>query len=165
MGKAKVMEADGSGDNIHDRIDRTHLVKMDFVDRFSVETGLGFGDTVKDLEGGLFDGGSEVGVLEKGTDLSPRATVFVLMGVIVGVRVVMGIVFVRSFDKKAGAGQATSERSLRFQDHFFREVKTLDSILKEGEGHAEVEEGGSKHVSADSGGTIEMEMGGGHDPG
>ena len=63
MGKAKVMEADGSGDNIHDRIDRTHLVKMDFVDRFSVETGLGFGDTVKDLEGGLFDGGSEVGVL------------------------------------------------------------------------------------------------------
>ena len=44
-------------------------------------------------------------------------------------------------------------------------MKTLDSVLKEREGHAEVEEGGSKHVSADSGGTIEMEMGGGHDPG
>ena len=63
MGKVKVMEADGGDDDIHDRIDRTDLVKMDFVDRFSVETGLGFGDTVKDLEGGLFDGGSEVGVL------------------------------------------------------------------------------------------------------
>jgi hypothetical protein len=41
-------------------------------------------------------------------------------------------------------------------------VKTLDSVLKEREGHAEVEEGGSKHVSADSGGTIEMKVGGGH---
>jgi hypothetical protein len=45
-----------------------------------------------------------VGVLQEGTDLSPRATVFVLMGVIVRVRVMMGIVFVRSFDKKAGTG-------------------------------------------------------------
>jgi hypothetical protein len=159
------MEADGSYDDIHDRIDCTDLVKMYFVHQFSVKTGLGLGDAVKDFEGGLFDGGSEVGVLEEGTDLSPRATVFVLMGVIVRVRVVMGIVFVRSFDKEAGTGQATSERSLRFQDHFFREVKTLDSVLKEGEGHAEVEEGGSKHVSTDSGGTIEMEMGGGHDRG
>jgi hypothetical protein len=44
-------------------------------------------------------------------------------------------------------------------------VKTLDSVLKEGQGHAEVEEGGSKHVSADSRGAIEMEMGDGHDSG
>ena len=159
------MDADGGHDNIDDRIDCTDLVKMNFVDKFSVEAGLGFGDAVKDLEGGLFDGGSEVGVLEEGTDLSPRATVLVFMGVIVRVRVVMGIVFVRGFYKEAGTGQSTSERSLRFQDHFFREVKTLDSVLKEGEGHAEVEEGGSKHVSADSGRTIEMEMGGGHDSG
>ena len=41
----------------------------------------------------------------------------------------------------------------------------MDSVLKEREGDAEVEEGGSKHVSADSRRTIEMEMGGGHDPG
>ena len=159
------MEADGSHDNIHDRIDCTDLVKMDFVDEFSVKAGLGFGDAVKDLEGGLFDGGSEVGVLEEGTDLSPRPTVLVFMRVIVRVRVVMGVVFVRGFYKKAGTGQSTSERSLRFQDHFFREVKTLDGVLKDGEGHAEVEEGGSKHVSADSRRTIEMEMGGGHDRG
>ena len=162
VGKAKVMEADGSGDNIHDRVDRTHLVKMDFVHQFSVKAGLGFGDTVKDLEGGVFDGGSEVGVFEKGTDLSPRATVFVLMGVIVGVRVVMGIVFVRSFDKKAGAGQAAPERTLRFQDDFFREVKALDGVLKERERDTEVEQGGRKHVPADAGGAIEMEVGGGH---
>ena len=130
VGRAKVMEANGSYDDIHDRIDCTDLVKMDFVDQFSVKTGLGFGDAVKDLEGSLFDGGSEVGVLQEGTDLSPRATVFVLMGVIVRVRVMMGIVFVRSFDKETGTGQATSERSLHFQDHFFREVKALDSVLK-----------------------------------
>lgn len=160
-----MMDADGGHDNIDDRIDCTDLVKMNFVDKFSVEAGLGFGDAVKDLEGGLFDGGSEVGVLEEGTNLSPRATVLVFMRVVVRVRVVMGVVFVRGFYKEAGAGQSTSERSLRFQDHFCREVKTLDSVLKEGEGHAEVEEGGSKHVSADSGRTIEMEMGGGHDSG
>jgi hypothetical protein len=130
VGKAKVMEADGSYDDIHDRIDCTDLVKMYFVHQFSVKTGLGFGDAVKDFEGGLFDGGGEVGVLQEGTDLSPRATVLVLMGVIVRVRVVMGIVFVRSFNKETGTGQATSERSLHFQDHFFREVKTLDSVLK-----------------------------------
>jgi hypothetical protein len=103
-----MMDADGGHDNIHDRIDRTDLVKMDFVDQFSVKTGLGFGDAVKDFEGGLFDGGSEVGVLEEGTDLSPRATVLVFMGVIVRVRVVMGVVFVRGFYKEAGPGQAPS---------------------------------------------------------
>jgi hypothetical protein len=116
---------------------------------------------VKDFEGGLFYGGSEVGVLEEGTNLSPRATVFVVM--MVGV--VMGIVFVRGFYKEAGAGQATSERSFRFQNHFFREVKAMDGVLEEGEGHAEVEEGGGEHVSADSRRAIEMEMGSGHDSG
>ena len=159
------MDADRGHDNIDDRIDCTDLVKMNFVDKFSVETGLGFGNAVKDLEGGVFDGWSEVGVLEEGTDLSPRPTVLVFMRVIVRVRVVMGFVFVRGFYKEAGTGQATSERSLRFQDHFFREVKTLDGVLKDGDRHAEVEEGGSKHVSTDSGRTIEMEMGGGHDSG
>jgi hypothetical protein len=98
------MDADGGHDNIDDRIDRTDLVKMNIVDQFSVKTGLGFGDAVKDLEGGVFDGGSEVGVLKKGTDLSPRATVLVFMGVIVRVRVVMGLVFVRGFYKEEGAG-------------------------------------------------------------
>jgi hypothetical protein len=135
---------------------------MDFIDQFSVKTGLGFGDAVKDFEGGLFDGGGEVRFLQEGTDLSPGATVLVFMRVIVRMRVGVWAVFVRGFDKEAGSGQATSERSLRFQDHFFREVKTFDSVLKEREGHAEVEKCGGEHVSANSGGTIEMKMGGGH---
>jgi hypothetical protein len=87
---------------------------MDFVYKFSVETRLGFGDAVKDLEGGLFDVGSQVGVLEECTDLSPRATVLVFMMVLVVVGVVMRIVFVRSFNKEAGTGEATSEGSLCF---------------------------------------------------
>jgi len=114
VGKAKVMEADGSYDDIHDRIDCTDLVKMYFVEQFSVKTGLCFGDAVKDFEGGLFDSGIEVRVLEEGSDLSPRATVFVVMMVLVMVGVVMGIVFVRSFNKEAGTGEATSEGSLCF---------------------------------------------------
>jgi hypothetical protein len=89
---------------------------------------------MKDFEGGLFDGGSEVGVLEEGTNLSPRATVFVVMRMLV-MRVVMRIVFMRGFDNETGTSQTASESVLRFQDHFFREVKTLDSILKEGQGH------------------------------
>jgi hypothetical protein len=108
------MEADGSNDDIHDRIDCTDLVKMDFVDQFSVKPGLGFGDAVKDFEGGLFYGGREGGVLQEGANLSPRAAVFVVMMVLVMVGVVMGIVFVRGFNKKASTGQATSERSFRF---------------------------------------------------
>lgn len=128
------MDADGGDDDIDDRIDSADLVKMDFVDQFSVKACLGFGDAVKDFEGGLFDGGSEVGVLEEGTNLSPRATVFVVMGMLV-MRVVMRIVFMRGFDNETGTSQTASESALRFQNHFFREVKTLDSILKEGQGH------------------------------
>jgi len=41
-------------------------------------------------------------------------------------------------------------------------VKSSDGLLEEREGKTEIQEGGSKHVSADSGGTIEMKMGGGH---
>ena len=64
VGNAQMMEADGGHDNIDDRIDCTDLVKMDFVDQFSVEAGLGLGDAVKDLEGGVFDGSRKVGVLQ-----------------------------------------------------------------------------------------------------
>jgi len=113
------MDADGSDNDIDDRIDGADLVKMDFVDQFSVKTSLGFGNTVKDFEGGVLDGGSEVGVLEEGANLSPRATVLVFMGVIVMVGVVMGIVFVRGFDKESGTCKATSQRSFCFHDHFF----------------------------------------------
>jgi len=41
-------------------------------------------------------------------------------------------------------------------------VKSGNSVLEEREGNTEVEEGGGEHVSANSGGTIEMKMGGGH---
>jgi hypothetical protein len=99
-----MVEADGGDDDIDDRIDCTDLVKMDFVDQFSVEAGLGFGNTVKDFKSGVFDGGSEVGVLQEGTDLSPGATVLVFMRVIVRMRVGMWAVFVRGFDKEAGTG-------------------------------------------------------------
>jgi len=79
-------------------------MEMDFVDQFSVETGLGFGDTEKDFEGGLFDGDGEVRFLQEGTDLSPGATVLVFMRVIVRMRVGVWAVFVRGFDKEAGTG-------------------------------------------------------------
>jgi hypothetical protein len=41
-------------------------------------------------------------------------------------------------------------------------VQSSDGLLEEREGKTEIQEGGGKHVSADSGGTIEMKMGGGH---
>jgi len=104
VGKAQMMEADGGHDNIDDRIDCTDLVEMDFIDQFSVEAGLGFGNTVKDFKSGVFDGGSEVRLLQEGTDLSPGATVLVFMGVIVRMRVGVWAVFVRCFDKEAGTG-------------------------------------------------------------
>lgn len=42
--------------------------------------------------------------MKEDTDLSPRPTVLVFMGVIVRVRVVMGVVFVMGFYKEAGTG-------------------------------------------------------------
>ncbi len=99
-----MMEADSGHDDNDDRIDCTDLVKMDFIDQFSVEAGLSFSNTEKDFEGGLFDGGGEVRFLQEGTDLSPGATVLVFMRVIVRMRVGVWTVFVRSFDKEAGTG-------------------------------------------------------------
>ena len=101
-----MVEADGGHDDIDDRIDCTDLVEMDFIDQFSVEAGLGFGNTVKDFKSGVFDGGSEVRLLQEGTDLSPGATVLVFMRVIVRITVGVGVwaVFVRGFDKEAGSG-------------------------------------------------------------
>ena len=99
-----MVEADSSHDDIDDRIDCTDFVKMDFVDQFSVETGLGFSNTVKDFKSGVFDGGGEVRFLQEGTDLSPGATVLVFMRVIVRMRVGVWAVFVRCFDKEAGTG-------------------------------------------------------------
>jgi len=158
----EVVDSGCGTDKIHDRVDRADFVKMNGIDWNAVELGLGFSYALKHGEGGVADLGIELRFLEKILNLGPRTAVIMTMFIVV--MMVVGVI-VRGLDKEAGAGQATSERSLRFQDHFFREVKTLDSLLKEREGHAEVEEGGSKHVSADSGGTIEMEMGGWHDPG
>ncbi len=104
VGKAQMVEADGGHDDIDDRIDCTDLVKMDFVDQFSVEAGLGFSNTVKDFKSGVFNGGGEVRFLQEGTDLSPGATVIVFMIVIVRMRVGVWAVFVRGFDEEAGPG-------------------------------------------------------------
>ena len=41
-------------------------------------------------------------------------------------------------------------------------MQSGNGLLEEREGKTEVEEGGGKHVSANSGRTIEMKMGGGH---
>ncbi len=41
-------------------------------------------------------------------------------------------------------------------------MKSGNGLLEEREGKTEIQEGGGEHVSADSGGTIEMKMGGGH---
>jgi hypothetical protein len=109
-----MMEADSGHDDIDDRIDCTDLVKMDFVDQFSVEAGLGFSNTVKDFKSGVFDGGGEVRFLQEGTDLSPGATVLVFMGVIVRMRVGVWAVFVRGFDKEAGTGEPPTQGTFAF---------------------------------------------------
>ena len=100
--------------------------------------------------------------MQEGTDLSPGATVLVFMRVIVRVRVVMGIVFVRGFDKEAGTGEPPTQGSFGFEENFFRKVQSSDGLLEEREGKTEIQKGGGEHVSANSGGTIEMKMGGGH---
>ena len=41
-------------------------------------------------------------------------------------------------------------------------MQSGNGLLEKREGKTEVEDGGGKHVSANSGGTIEMKMGGGH---
>jgi len=41
-------------------------------------------------------------------------------------------------------------------------VQSSDGLLEEREGKTEIQKGGGEHVSADSGGTIEMKMGSGH---
>ena len=80
--------------------------------------------------------------------------------------VIMGVVMVSGFlDEEASTGQTAADRSFRLEEYFFGKLEGGNGFLEEREGKTEVEEGGGKHVSANSGRTIEMEMGGGHDGG
>ena len=60
----EVMDSGGGTDKIHDRVDRTNLVKMDGLDWDSVELGLGFGYALKHGEGRVADLGIEFRFLE-----------------------------------------------------------------------------------------------------
>ena len=73
--------------------------------------------------------------------------------------VMMMVVMVTGLlDEKAGAGQAAADGFLRFEDHFFRELEGPDGLLKNGEGHAQIKQGGAEHVATDAGRAVEMEV-------
>jgi len=65
--------------------------------------------------------------------------------------------------EKAGAGQATADGAFGLEDDLFREVEGTDGFLKEGEGHAQIQECGAEHVATDARGTVEMEVGRRHE--
>ena len=60
----EVVDSGGGTDKIHDRVDCTDLVKMNGLDWYSVELGLGFGYVLKHGEGGVADLGIEFRFLE-----------------------------------------------------------------------------------------------------
>ena len=118
-----------------------------------MEFGFGLGDALEHGESGGAHLRGEFGFFQEITDFRPVAAV---MMVIV---VMMVVVVPRSLDQKAGAGQTAADGALGLEGDFFRQAKGGNSFLKEGEGHAQIEESGAEHVAADAGGAVEMEVG------
>ncbi len=77
--------------------------------------------------------------------------------------VVVRVVVAGFLNEKAGAGQTAADRALGLEGDLFRQVEGGNSFLKEGEGHAQIEESGAEHVAADAGGAAEMEVGRRHE--
>ena len=73
--------------------------------------------------------------------------------------VVMMVVVPGFFHEEAGAGQAATDGALGLEDDFFGKVEGGDGLLKEGEGYAQIEESGTKHVTADAGRAAEVKVG------
>jgi hypothetical protein len=59
-----VVDSGCGTDKIYDRVDRADFVKMDGIDGYAVELGLGFSYALKHGEGGVADLGIELRFLE-----------------------------------------------------------------------------------------------------
>ncbi|MEY2851982.1 MAG: hypothetical protein RL549_681, partial [Verrucomicrobiota bacterium] len=79
------------------------------------------------------------------------------------IMVVVRVVVAGFLNEKAGAGQTAANGALGLEGDLFRQVEGGNSFLKEGEGHAQIEESGAEHVAADAGGAAEMEVGRRHE--
>ena len=80
--------------------------------------------------------------------------------------VIMGVVMVSGFrNEEASTGQTAADRSFRLEEYFFGKLEGGNGFLEKRERDSEIQQGGAEHIAADAGGTIEMEMGGGHDRG
>jgi hypothetical protein len=148
----EVMDAGGGTDEIDDGVHGAHLVEVDGLDRDAVELGFGLGDTPEHGQGGIAHFRGEGGFFEEIMDFRPVAAVMVAM-------VVMMVVVPGFFHEEAGAGQAATDGALGLEDDFFRKVEGGDGLLKEGEGYAQIEESGAKHVTADAGRAAEVKVG------
>ena len=118
-----------------------------------MKLGFGLGDALEHAKGGVAHLRGEFGFFQKITDFRPVAAVMVIM-VVVRVVVVAGFL-----NEKAGAGQTAANGALGLEGDLFRQVEGGNSFLKEGEGHAQIEESSAEHVAADAGGAAEMEVG------
>ena len=76
--------------------------------------------------------------------------------------VIMMVVVTGLLDQKTKAGETSPDGLFRFENDFFGELKGGDSLLKDRQGHSQMEKGGAKHVAADAGRAVEMEVGGRH---
>jgi hypothetical protein len=145
------MDASGSTDEVDNGVDRADLMEVNGLDGDAVEFGLGLGHALEHGEGGVADPRIEFGFFQKITDFRPVAAVMVI--------VVMMMVVVGLLDQEPCASQAAADGPFGPEDDFFREVEGANGFLKQGEGNAQIEEGGAEHVPADPGRAAEMEMG------
>ena len=73
--------------------------------------------------------------------------------------VTMMMVVTGLLDQKTKAGETSPDSLFRFENDFFGELKGGDRLLKDRKGHAQMEKSGTKHVAADAGRAVEMEVG------
>ena len=147
----QVMDSGGGADQVDNRIHGPDLVEMDGFHRNPVKLGFGLGHMLEHGEGGAAHFRGQPGFLQKIADLRPVPAVMMV--------VIMMMVVTGFLDQKTKAGETSPDSLFRFENDFFGELKAGDRLLKDRQGHAQMEKCGAEHVSADAGRAVEMEVG------
>ena len=73
--------------------------------------------------------------------------------------IVMMMVVAGFLDQEAKTGKAAPDSLFGFEGDLFGQLQGGNDLLKDGQGYAQMEEGGTEHVATDAGRTVEMEVG------
>ena len=134
------VESDGGGGDVHDRIDRADFVKVNLLDRGAVDGRLGLRHRAEDPQCQVaLIVGQSVGLVDDPLDVGQ-----------VAMCVLFGVLHTEMLGAEAAAHDFVQV------DRHARQVEGLDSRADRGGIDPRIDQGGDRHVTADSRGTVQI---------